>query len=203
MSELTKAAEKATETATGLLSRIFGPAADNLGELMASGLRLRLVNNQVRGLKKLKAQLDNEGVSLKQVDIKAVFPYLQGISVEEDERLENMWSNLMTNYLDAKVNLTSHVYPSILKDISSDEAHILSRMASGGVFVFEFPDGVKLYTTEDQFEVVKCSLNNLRRLGLIEYMPIRSAPQFLNTQQVNQISGFGKDFIAACTRSKK
>lgn len=61
MSELTKAAEEATKTANNLLQKLFGPGAEAMGMNMAQGIRLRAVQNQIRGLKNSKRYASMRG----------------------------------------------------------------------------------------------------------------------------------------------
>lgn len=123
-----KALDEVQKTAGTLLSRLFGPMVDEMGLTAADNFRVRRLKNQIRNFKKIEKIVEEEGLTLKQVDLKVLVPYLEGVAVEEDEELQNIWARLMANYLDSKRNLKAHVYPSILKQLSTDDVKILKRI---------------------------------------------------------------------------
>lgn len=211
MDALTKVTtEEAAKTANGLMTRIFGPAADGLGIILSQPIKERVVFNQLRALEKLRTKLSKEGASLRQVNLKVLFPYLDGISVEEDPELEDLWANLMANYLDSDKNLETTVYPSILKQISSNEAKALELFYEGS-FVTVFADNKKTLMRFENEKVLQDKfegpINNLYRLGLLEH---EKTPARISTGlsdyitalfNMYKISPFGKDFYKACHRN--
>lgn len=203
MSELTKAAEEATKTANNLLQKLFGPGAEAMGMNMAQGIRLRAVQNQIRGLKKLQAICDHEGFSMKQVNIKTVFPYLEGIALEEEPMLEEMWANLMANYLDSKLNLTQTVYPTVLKQLSTEEVKLFKETIDS-LSIWASPERLNL---ENLQTVSLSEIANLERLGLIkENLDTNIAGMISQSYKASlgavsyQPSQFGWDFYHACQR---
>ena len=61
----------------------------------------------------------------KMSSLTALFPYLEGIALEEEEDLQEMWANMFVNYIDTEKNLTMMVFPDILKHLSSNEVKML------------------------------------------------------------------------------
>src|SRR5690606_2679085 len=99
-------------------------------------------------------------IKLKQVDLKVLVPYLDNVSLEEDETLQDLWANLMANYVDASKNLTTTVYPGVLSQLSSEEVRMLSVLSMGfGRISSLFPEWP---IVNDQ------PMLNLIRLGLAE-----------------------------------
>jgi len=207
MDELTKvAAEEVTKTANGLLVRIFGPAADGLGIMLSQGIKLRILKNQVRGLKKVKDICEAENIELKQVNLKVLLPYLEGIAVEEEPELEEVWAKLMVNYLDATKNLESVVYPSVLKQLSTTDVNALKAVYDTGGAVQIIAGQLRQLVNRDnrkQYEMTY-QMNNLLRLGFFDQLPSTAKTQpGLSMPMASilfKLSGFGKDFYEACQR---
>ncbi|KQN32358.1 hypothetical protein ASE92_17275 [Pedobacter sp. Leaf41] len=87
------------KTANGILTKLIGPAAEEWGGIISDNLKPRRLKNQIRNLKKVQQIVQDEGLKLRNVNLKVLFPYLENVSLEEDESLQNMWANLFTNYL--------------------------------------------------------------------------------------------------------
>lgn len=75
----------------------------------------------------MKKIIDNENLKVKQGNLKIILPFLEGVALEEDETLQDMWTKLFINYIDAEKTSTVTVYPEILKQLSSTEVAILNR----------------------------------------------------------------------------
>ncbi len=97
---------------------------------MDDNVKIWRLNNQIRNLEKVKKIVEEHHIDIKQVNVKVLLPYLEGVSLEEDETLQNMWANLFVNYIDVSVNLASNVYPSVLSQISTQEVRILTELKS-------------------------------------------------------------------------
>lgn len=195
--------EKAAETTNNLLSKIFGPAADGMGINISQGVKLRVVENQIRGLKKLAEICEKENFPMRQVNLKVLFPYLEGIALEEEPELEKLWTNLMTNYLDSKKNLIKIVFPGILKQLSTREAEILQEI-SKRIRVNVVPTGEVRDGTDGFFNYGE--ICNLDRLGLVKEK-IEVIQQWHGTEeekpvgaQIYTLTSFGWEFIEACKR---
>lgn len=150
------------KTANGLLGRILGSAADELGVILSTNLKPRLVANQIKNLKKVEKIVSDSGMTLRQVNLKVLFPYLENIALEEEETLQDMWANLFANYLDSAKNLTLTVYPSFLAQLSTEEVKLLLHMKENKRYVNFAAQNAELD------DVSNGAILNLRRLGLIE-----------------------------------
>lgn len=154
--------DKSLELAKNFLQKLIGPSVDELGLLFSDNIKIWRLQNQVINLKKVKEIVDRDNIRIKQVNLKVLVPYLEGVSLEDEESLQDIWANLFANYIDASKNLTVNVYPSILKQLSSNEVSILKYMQSNRnklIFTDDNP------SKENQFTPEK--LSNLERLGIV------------------------------------
>lgn len=215
----TKALEASAETAKTFFGKIFGPAADEWGLLKADNMRVRRLKNQIKNLEKVKAIVEKEGVTMKEINFKALFPLMEGTALEEDETLQKMWANLFTNYIDAAKNLTTHVYPDILRQLSSDEVQILKRIKIGKNRLFAIERGALVGKPDEDFAYLD-ELTNLIRLGIVAGIPefkshyptkltrlieprgmTPDPPNVIQLTSLHyQLTVFGFQFLEACTR---
>lgn len=154
--------EKSLDLAKDFLQKLIGPSVDELGLLFSDNVKLWRLKNQIRNLEKVKKIVDEEKIDIKQVNLKVLIPYLEGVSIEDDETLQDLWAKLFTNYIDTSKNLTINVYPNILKQLSTNEVTILRFLqANGNKLTFKGYNAIKeiKFTSEE--------LANLERLGLI------------------------------------
>jgi len=192
-------AEKGFDAAKSFLSRLIGPAVDEVGLLIADPIRAWRFNNQLRMLNKAEERIKKQGISLKKISIKNLVPLLEYSSLEEDDNLQDMWINLFVNYVDAGKNYTSSVFPYILSQLSSREAEQLTEFSEANHISFK---GLLVSETE---------LYNLIRLGLVkqaEYLRqnkttfIRIKTQHF-TNDMFYLTALGKDFLTCCLSDEK
>jgi hypothetical protein len=157
--------EKGLDLLKGFLDKAIGPTAEEFGLAMSDNLKMRRLKNQLKNLEKAKKIAEEHNIRIKQINLKALFPYLEGVALEEDENLQDMWANLFVNYIDSDRNLTMTVFPDILKHLSSNEVKMLTFMNGNSGRIkkshwnketIDFPSE---YTLEE--------MGNLARLGLI------------------------------------
>jgi hypothetical protein len=203
------AVEEAAKAANGLLTRLFGPIADGMEILLGQGLRLRVLNNQLRGLKKLEEKCKREKINIKQINLKVLFPYLEGISVEEDYELEEMWANLIANYLDSNKSLTQTVYPMILKQLSTQDLELLKLCYDNPCITAYDREIEELYKfTDPKTLLCGVDVSNIERIGLIkeDLMHLKRNQGIFDVMietfniKTYVISDFGIGFYEACQR---
>lgn len=127
--ELIKEGMKITN---GWLEKAFGPAVEQAGGMLGDWLedkRKVLQYNRQVVAHKVKTIMIEENVTPKEISSKVLFPLLEGISLEDDETLQDMWANLIVNYIDSEQTLRITVYPGILKQLSSQEVNILQQLS--------------------------------------------------------------------------
>lgn len=157
--------EKGLDLVKGFLGKAIGPAAEEFGLGLADNLKLRRFKNQLENFEKAKKIAELHQVNIKQINLKALVPYLDGVSMEEDETLQEMWANLFVNYIDSDKNLTMTVFPDILKHLSSNEVNMLVFMGKnrGRIKKRSWSNDLIDYPAKFSLE----EMGNLHRLGLI------------------------------------
>ncbi len=159
--------EKGLDLVKSFLEKAIGPSAEEFGLALSDNLKLRRLKNQLNNLAKAKKIAEEHNVSVKQINLKALFPYLEGVSLEEDTEIQDMWANLFVNYIDSEKNLTMTVFPDILKHLSSNEVKMLTFMSTNQSRIkksrYYFGNDTKDFPGEYSLE----EMGNLSRLGLI------------------------------------
>lgn len=108
------------------LKTLTGPAIVEMSEVFGDQVRHWRFNNQINILTKAQQRLEKNGVSPKQVDFKVLVPLLGYCSLEQDERLQDMWANLLANASSSKNQFESYsIYVDILKSLSTNEALLM------------------------------------------------------------------------------
>jgi len=195
--------EKEEKIAKNFLVKMFGPSIDVIGGALADRLQPWRLKNQLRNFEKVKKIIAKEKVEIKKINMKVLFPYLEHIALEEDETLQDKWANLFVNYVDAKKNLTTTVYPSILSQLSTHDVELIDFMRKNS----------NTLRINKANEVQKNSLTNLIRLGLVSQLyNLTTYNDRFNGMQAHAgeilpspdyyFSDFGKSFVNALYRSK-
>lgn len=210
--------EKGLELMTKFLSPLVKPTVEELGELLADNVKTWRLKNQVRNIEKVKAIVEKEGITPKAINMKVLFPYIDAIALEDDETLQDMWANLFVNYIDSEKTLTTHVYPDVLRQLSTNEVKTLQYFRNQKMISFDNPDS-EFYNNE--FDLSKHEVSNLDRLSLIEEHIItedRKVSRVVASDVFGQemkpayiyertglykLTSFGHNFIEACTREPK
>lgn len=195
---------KAASEAMGFLGSICKPAGEELGLMLADKVKQWRVQNQLRHITKLEENVKKHNIKAKVIHPKILYPYLEAIQFEDDEELDTLWVNLMTNYVDAEKHLTVTVYPSILKQISTPEARILQYCIDNGF--------IHSKDKKPKVEIPEGCIENLTRLGLIENeIKYRTESQHTSSEGLEvqpdytdkfELTNFGYDFLNACNMKK-
>lgn len=202
------AGEELEKSAGNLLQQLLGPWVAEQGLIWQDNVRVRRLKNQFKILEKVKSIVDVNGIEIKEVNLKALAPLLEGISLEEEPSLQDMWTNLFVNYIDSSKNLSVIVFPNVLKQLSSNEGEILQY--------FEPPFYSKrmkpIYGQLGAVSVSEEEISNLVRLSLIEeetelhYHGNETRIGSIDTKVevkrtgVYLLTDFGRDFLEACHR---
>jgi predicted transcriptional regulator len=162
--------KKALEPVGGLLKRIAGPLADEIGESLALAARPYRILRSVKMLHKTQRMLEDAGVNPQVVPPRLFLPMLEAASIENDEDLHTRWAALLANAASAP----DSVHPSyieVLKQLTPVEARLLDalyKVAKGQPW--QKVDTTAL--TGEEFKGAGTKLftwfSNLVRLGLIQ-----------------------------------
>jgi len=194
--------EKGLDLVKEFLDKAIGPSVEEFGQSISDNLKMRRLGNQLKNLEKAKNIAEKYNVSIKQINLKALFTYLEGVALEEDESLQEMWANLFVNYIDTNKKLTLTVFPDILKHLSSNEVKMLSFMSTNYRRIKkiqwnnEIIDYPSHYTLEE--------MGNLARLGLIREESNFSLYDGANIEELKPenyyLTELGEAFLKACQR---
>jgi len=160
--------DKGLDLVKGFLEKAIGAAVTEIGETLADNVKLRRLKNQIKNFQKAKKIAEDSKIDIKQINLKALVPYLEGVSLEEDEVLQGIWANLFVNYIDSNKNLTINVYPDILRQLSTEEVSILKQMQANSKRNRIRVMSRSLHGQMQEPFVYFDQLTNLERLGIVE-----------------------------------
>ena len=101
--------DKALDLAKDFLQTLIGPSVGELGQFFADKVKVWRLKNQINTLGKVQKIIKEKNIEPKQINLKILLPYLDAVSLEEDEKLQDIWANLLVNYIDPTKNLISVV----------------------------------------------------------------------------------------------
>ena len=206
--------DAAFATATPLLQRLLGPAADELGGMVGDWLRPIRMRNVLRGLGRFEAMLVAAKIEPRPVPLRLLSPILDGMSLEDDDDLVTAWAALLSNAA-ADSSMVRPGFASILADLSKNDALVLEHLVSKYPRHYENGWGTlaeewsvsfkelhqKLELPETELQLC---LSNLQRLGLLEQElpPTRTVGTPIGNigvlQPTLRASAIGRQFHAAC-----
>jgi hypothetical protein len=122
-------AEAAFQPFAGLIEKLFGGAAEQIGGMWKDKIAVRRQIRQFKLLKKLKAAIDNAGFEPQQIRDNIWTPVLQEASLQDDETLQDRWANLLANAADPRqINSVLPSFSSILREFTSREARFVDAL---------------------------------------------------------------------------
>jgi hypothetical protein len=92
---IAKVVEKVADPVVGLLQKIAGPAAEEIGLTLKDAVHVYRVRRAYRLAEKFAAFCNRTGVQPRQVPLRILLPILDAASVEDDETLHTMWANIL------------------------------------------------------------------------------------------------------------
>jgi hypothetical protein len=200
-------AKESLDSVKGLLQRVAGPLADEVGESLALIARPYRIRRSLKMFQKTQRMLSEAGIAPQAVPPRLFLPMLEAASIENDEDLHTKWSALLAN----AASFPDKVHPSyieILKQLTPDDARFLDKL-------YTATNGQKYRRLnnllgEDQFGI---PFQNIVRLGLIQTtydvdgMKVRmtgAGAPFLSGEMDEDrwLTDFAVGFIEACRPPK-
>lgn len=190
------AIEKSLDLVKGFVEKLVGASFEETGLLIADNIKLIRFKNQLKILSKAQKIVQESGINIKQISLKKLVPLLEYSSLEDDETLQDKWTNLLVNYIDSNEKYESTIFPFILNQLSTNEIIELER-------IYE----IKITETK-AIKLSGIDKSNLLRLGLIE--PSTNSNTIRTIQKNNSIGGFakylitdiGNEFVECCSPKK-
>jgi hypothetical protein len=186
--------EKTLDLAKGFIEKLTGAAIEETGLLISDNIKLKRFKNQLSILVKAQKIVADSGINIKQISLKALVPLLEYSSLEDDESLQDKWTNLLVNFIDSNEKYESTIFPFILNQLSSDEVIELDNMYNK-----KFVNLIKVSILSG---VTK---SNFIRLGLAEIVIDTSSKKAFATHYTTskpsrvKITELGCKFVECCS----
>lgn len=197
------AVEKGIDLVKGFLDKLIGAPIEEYGLLMADNVKLRRFKNQLNMVAKAQKMVEESGINIKQISIKTLVPLLEYSSLEDDETLQQLWSNLLVNYIDVNQKLESSIFPFILSQLSSEEIGVIENLynrrgtRTSGIF-------------SSRMQIDGVIKSNLIRLGIAEIIIVKDkkengfAVRMFDVDNTKiKITQLGIIFYESCTVKNK
>jgi hypothetical protein len=170
VAKTTNTAIKTIKDFGNYMSKFLTPPLEQVSELITDKLKYYTFSNQLNLMKKAQEKMDELGLSPKNtIPLKLGIPLLEAASLEDDDRLQELWANLLVNSSTSFSLERSFI--SVLEQLSPLEAKILIMIYKEDDISDKECDMKKIFNklriTEDSFAL---ALSNLRRLGCIDYL---------------------------------
>lgn len=196
-----RAAEYSTKAVSDLveiLSKIAGPPAEEVGELLRAEVRYVRIARLQTLASKVKALLAESEREVHPVSLKFLAPFLEHASLEDNEKLSDQWANLLASAATTKGERVAYV--RILAELEPLDAEVLDRLCRGAR-LRTFKESATASRWCKELGVTEHSLRlafaNLRRLGLVwidEHAELDGAP--IDTEW--KPTELGRDFWYGC-----
>lgn len=108
-----------------LITKLFGQSINEFGELFADNIRYRRLKNQIKIFNKTRELLENNGLELREFNLKTIVPLIEKSSVEEEETLQHKWANLIASMATTPENGLEPRLVNTLSSLSSLEVKML------------------------------------------------------------------------------
>ena len=175
--EVAKVTGKAIEALrdTGdFLSRVFGGLVEDSVGLVADRLKFYRMGRAVELAEKTEKLLLERGIqNTRHVPASVAIPLLESATLEDDDRMHDMWARLLSNAMDADAAKVDRSFVTILSDLTPNDATLLEKAqnissdlltsrSSKSILVNDLLSNFFGLSGEDEI-----SFFNLLRLGLI------------------------------------
>lgn len=151
------AIEKGIDLVKGFLDKLIGAPIEEYGLIFADNVRLRRFRNQIKIVSKAQKIIEQSNINIKQISIKTLVPLLEYSSLEDDESIQDKWSNMIVNFADVNETYESSIFPFILSQVSRNEIEIIFKMYN------DFQ-----HDSFSRYKAVGIERDNLIRLGLVD-----------------------------------
>ncbi len=212
--------EKGLELAKDFLGKLIFPAIEEVGLLMGDNIKVWRFKNQVRLLNNVEKYVTEKNISTKKVPLKILLPLLENASLEEEPLLNEMWENLLINYVDSSKTFNSIIYPKILSEISSSEAKFIKSLnnylkSTPKSLRIEELNNISILENKSISKITPAEISNLIRLGILKEKYFTEEEVFLSRKLFraqNKIpkstavkisfTDLGKEFLKICEIEK-
>lgn len=213
----------AAEVVKDFLIRVFGPTGDAVGNALAHSLEefnRRRVANANKTLYDAARAAQSSGKPVRLVPGRILFPILEKASVEEEEVLRKLWSQLLAHSATHENVLPAFV--SILGELSPAEAYLLQRLHENDRQLSQRVstddsqpwDARAQARNDEEIQLERAKEDRFTR-NLQDAVPVQLALLWANLERLSlvrlerspyqgniQLTRFGVSFVEACTTTK-
>ena len=119
--------------AQGLIQKMFGPAAEEIGLMLGDKARVYRLKNLLSVIAKTDELLRAKSIDPHSVPLRTLLPIIEGASMEDDETLSRKWAGLLASAAASLEPEVAHPsFPRILSEITPHEAVMLDRLYEMG-----------------------------------------------------------------------
>jgi len=181
--------DKGIDLIKDFVEKLFGSSLEETGLIFSDRIRLLRLKNQIKILSRTEEICKKNNISINQINLKTLVPLLEYSSLEEDETLQEKWSNLLVNIIDSEKKYESSIFPYILNQLTSNEVKVLETLSNDRL------------TSVNIGIISGIELSNLIRLGLIELdFVYKKMIRNKITYYKFRITDLGYEFVNCCTR---
>lgn len=181
--------DKGIDLIKDFVEKLFGSSLEETGLIFSDRIRLLRLKNQIKILSNAKEICIKNNISINQINLKTLVPLLEYSSLEEDETLQEKWSNLLVNIIDSEKKYESSIFPYILNQLTSNEVKVLETLSDDRL------------TSVNIGVISGIEQSNLIRLGLIELdFVYKKMIRNKITYNKFRITDLGYEFVNCCTR---
>lgn len=179
--------------------------------ILSDQMKLWRFCKQVEIIKKAQAKIDASGLPKRQIPLKVLVPIIQNSSLEEDESMQNKWSNMLANAATGSVEISPN-YAAILNELSAVEVSILEKIYSEVNKEINYAkrkelqfDASKLKSmlsvSDEKMDLI---IENLYRLNLLQApaghgIMVGEYKYALRTTKIFEFTTLGYEFVRACS----
>lgn len=197
------------------LKDITPQAIKELGGLFSDTVRGWRVKNEVGMFKKVKEQIADSGLSIKQIPLKVLVPIMENSSLEEDPLMKEKWVNMLANAATGQEEISPN-YAAMLNELSPVEVKLLDQ-----IFVeasresdyekrklLQFDTGKVRQIFNISTENADLIIENLFRLNILQSpaghgISVGEYKFALRTTKVFEFTTLGYEFVKACRWNTK
>jgi hypothetical protein len=218
------ATSEALRPFTDLISKLFGPSADQIGLGLAAGWRAWRLKREIRFWQVEQKLIAKGGFEPSAVPPKILLPIIQNACLEDDDDLQDRWAALLANAANPSPNMT--ILPGFLdalRQLSPHEAAFLDTLCPEPIpkhrvfslshlWIQDIKNAWESATKGISEDLLQLAFDNLARLGFfrtgmelssVQPGTISSLTQFTDLTKANwitsyELTDFGRQFLLAC-----
>jgi Abortive infection alpha len=112
-----------------IVKTLAGPAAEEIGLSLRDSVQAWRLKRQIRLFERVKKICEEAGIKPQAVKMSLLFEIMEKGSLEENDELQDIWANMLSNAADPKrASLVTTAFPEILKQLCIEEVRFLNKI---------------------------------------------------------------------------